>query len=239
MDRTTEQEPSIRVLIADDQHLIRVGLRGILESEPGITVVGAVTNGAEAVQAVRSGGVDVVLMDLRMPVLDGTEATRQLTEDPGASAEVAILVLTTFEGDQDVLAAVAAGARGYLGKDSDPESLLDAIRILARGQTLLSPRAMTALSGRAAQLGHPRPLPTPPPELTGLTERELEIAILAARGLSNDDIAQQLFISPATVKTHVNRSMSKIHVSDRAALVVAVYSAGLVDGQPRTAPRGD
>lgn len=226
MEPTPSTPPPIRVLVADDQHLIRVGLCGILESEPGIVVAGEAADGAAAVQGVRAGGVDVVLMDLRMPRMDGIEATRQLSMDPGASPRVAVLVLTTFEGKKDVLAAVAAGARGYLGKDADPESLLDAIRIVARGQTLLSLRAMTALAENAASSQLPIDRPSAP-ALDGLTDRELQICVLVARGLSNDDIARGLVISPATVKTHVNRSMTKIGVNDRAGVVIAVHAAGL------------
>ncbi|GAA3384099.1 response regulator transcription factor [Cryptosporangium minutisporangium] len=218
-----EPNPPVRVLVADDQPLIRAGLRGVLESQPDISVVGEAADGAEAVTAARAGGVDVVLMDLRMPGVDGIEATRQLTADPGDSPGVAVLVLTTFEGEHDVLAAVAAGARGYLGKDADPESLLDAVRVVARGQTLLSPRAMAALS---AGVTPPAPPATSPSALDSLTEREREVALLVAQGLTNDQIARRLVISPFTAKTHVNRAMSKIGARDRAGLVVAVHAAG-------------
>ncbi|WP_432841402.1 response regulator transcription factor [Dactylosporangium sp. CA-092794] len=225
----TDPQP-IRVLLADDQALIRVGLRGVFESEPEITVVGEAVDGAEAVRTVRAGGVDVVLMDLRMPGIDGIEATRQLTADSGASPGVAVLVLTTFETDQYVLDAVAAGARGYLGKDTDPEDLVHAIRMIARGKTLLSPRAMTALAARAAA-----PVPADPRAaraLAALTDREREIAELVARGLTNEEIARQLVISPLTVKTHVNRAMVKLDARDRAALVVAVYAGRSPDVPP-------
>jgi DNA-binding NarL/FixJ family response regulator len=216
---------TVRVLVADDQPLIRAGLRGIIESEPGIEMAGEAIGGEAAVRAVRAGGVDVVLMDLRMPGIDGIEATRQICTDPGASPDVAVLVLTTFEDDDSVLAAVAAGARGFMGKHTDPETLIDALRVVARGQSLLSPRAMTALATRAMAPSR-QPLPrVDSSELTVLTEREREVAELVARGLTNDDIARRLVISPVTVKTHVNRAMTKLGSRDRAALVVAVYAA--------------
>lgn len=218
---------SVRVLIADDQGLIRVGLRGVLESEPGIVVAGEAADGAQAVRAVRAGGVDVVLMDLRMPGTDGIEATRQIAADPGASPGVAVLILTTFETDGNVLEAVAAGARGYLGKDADPEDVVDAVRLVARGHALLSPKAMAALS---AGVGAQRtPSPAARAALTDLTGREREVVLLLARGLSNEEIARGLSISPHTVKTHVNRAMAKLGTGDRAALIVAVYDSGALD----------
>jgi DNA-binding NarL/FixJ family response regulator len=222
--------PPVRVVLADDQSLIRLGLRGVLESEPGFTVVAEAADGAAAVRAVRAGGVDVVLMDLRMPGVDGIEATRQLTSDPGDSPGVAVLVLTTFETDEYVLEAIAAGARGYLGKDTDPEDLLAAILLVARGRTLLSPRAMRALTARAlAPIGRD---PAVVAAVATLTGREREIAGLAARGLTNDQIADRLVISPFTVKTHVNRAMTKLGARDRAALVVALHAGGGVDVLP-------
>ncbi|MCE0539736.1 response regulator transcription factor [Kineosporia rhizophila] len=221
----------VRVLIADDQALIRVGMRGILESEPGLAVVGEAADGAAAVRAVRAGGVDVVLMDLRMPGTDGIEATRQILADPGLSPGVAVLVLTTFETDADILSAVGAGAKGYLGKDADPETVIDAIRVVARGHSLLSPRAMTTLASRAGSAQPARP--RRPDALDVLTGRELEVVVLAAKGLTNDEIALHFTISPLTVKTHVNRAMSKLGVSDRAALVVAVYDSGVLDVPPQ------
>jgi DNA-binding NarL/FixJ family response regulator len=215
----------IRVVLADDQALIRVGLRGVLESEPGFTVAGEAADGAAAVRAVRAGDVDVVLMDLRMPGVDGIEATRQLTADPGASPGVVVLVLTTFETDEDVLQALAAGARGYLGKDADPEDLLAAIRVVARGSTLLSPRATRALVTRVIT---PAALdPRAAEALATLTSREREIAGLATRGLTNEEIAEQLVISPFTVKTHINRAMAKLGARDRAALVITLYAGGV------------
>lgn len=220
---------AVRVLVVDDQALIRAGLRGVLESESGFTVVGEAGDGEAAVRRVRDGGVDVVLMDLRMPHVDGVEATRRLTADPGASSGVAVLVLTTFETDEHVLSAVAAGARGYLGKDSTPEALVDAVRVVARGETLLSARAMTALAAHATRaVSAPAP---PRSSLDPLTDREREVVLLVARGLSNDEIALHLVISPLTAKTHVNRAMTKLGARDRAALVVIVHSSGLL-GSP-------
>ncbi|GLY02808.1 response regulator transcription factor [Actinoplanes sp. NBRC 101535] len=216
---------TVRVLIADDQALIRVGLRGVLDSEQGIVVAGEAADGAAAVRAVRAGGVDVVLMDLRMPGTDGIAATRQITEDPGASPGVAVLVLTTFETDGNVLDAVAAGARGYLGKDADPEAVVEAVRVVARGHSLLSPKAMAALAARASAVSVPAPRPRV--ELAALTDREREIVLLVATGLSNEEIACRLSISPHTVKTHVNRAMAKLGTGDRAALIVAVYDSGV------------
>ncbi|GAA1613806.1 response regulator [Actinoplanes couchii] len=206
---------SVRVLIVDDQALIRVGLRGVLESEPGIVVAGEAADGAAAVRAVRAGGIDVVLMDLRMPGVDGIEATRRITAEGGP----AVLVLTTFETDGNVLDAVAAGARGYLGKDADPEAVIEAVRVVARGHSLLSPKAMAALTARVPARS--------PGALTTLTDREREIALLVATGLSNEEIAARLSISPHTVKTHVNRAMAKLGTGDRAALIVAVYDSGI------------
>ena len=215
----------VRVLVVDDQALIRAGLRGVLESEPGITVVDEAADGDAAVRRVRQGGVDVVLMDLRMPRVDGVEATRRLTADPGASRGVAVLVLTTFETDEHVLSAVAAGARGYLGKDSAPESLIDAVRVVARGETFLSARAMTTLASRTT-IAPPEP---PRSSLDVLTGREREVVLLVARGLTNEQIAARLVISPLTAKTHVNRAMTKLGARDRAALVVTVHTSGRLD----------
>ncbi|WP_329791904.1 response regulator transcription factor [Lentzea sp. DG1S-22] len=215
----------VRVLVVDDQALIRAGLRGVLESEPGITVVDEAADGDAAVRRVRQGGVDVVLMDLRMPRVDGVEATRRLTADPGASRGVAVLVLTTFETDEHVLSAVAAGARGYLGKDSAPESLIDAVRVVARGETFLSARAMTTLASRTT-IAPPEP---PRSSLDVLTDREREVVLLVARGLTNEQIAARLVISPLTAKTHVNRAMTKLGARDRAALVVTVHTSGRLD----------
>jgi DNA-binding NarL/FixJ family response regulator len=217
---------TIRVLLADDQALIRAGFSMILESEPDLEVVGEATNGREAVQLARSKQADVVLMDIRMPELDGIEATKQIAADEDL-AGVRILILTTFENDDNVVLALRAGASGFLGKGVEPAELVRAIRVVAGGEALLSPRATAGLVGRFLAQAGPGPLPTPMP-LDGLTEREREVLALVAHGLSNDDIAGKLYLSPLTVKTHVNRTMTKLGVRDRAQLVVIAYQTGLV-----------
>jgi DNA-binding NarL/FixJ family response regulator len=231
---------TVRVVVADDQPLIRAGLRGIIESEPGFTVVAEAADGEQAVAAAKRDDVDVVLMDLGMPVVDGVEAILRIRADP-ASAGVPVLVLTTFETEDDVLAAVSAGANGYLGKQVEPDSLLNALMVVARGETLLSAGALAAL---AAQLRPSQPSfaatsssastrSTPSSDvLAVLTEREREVALLVAKGLSNNEIGRRLFISPATAKTHVNRAMSKLGARDRAQLVVVVHSSGAVPPTP-------
>jgi len=217
---------TIRVLLADDQALLRATFRLLLDSAPDIEVVAEASTGQEAVTRAREALVDVVLMDIRMPDMDGIEATRRITADE-ALAGVRILILTTFETDELVAAALRAGASGYLGKGVDPADLLQAIRTVAAGESLLSPAATTALIGRfLAQ-------PATPKEglavdLGDLTAREVEITALAGTGLSNTEIAERLFISPATAKTHVNRAMMKIGARDRAQLVVFAYETGLV-----------
>jgi DNA-binding NarL/FixJ family response regulator len=217
---------TIRVLLADDQALIRAGFSMIIDSEPDLEVVGEATNGREAVELARSGRADVVLMDIRMPEVDGIEATRQIVADDDL-AGVRILVLTTFENDDNVVLALRAGASGFLGKGVEPADLLHAIRVVAAGESLLSPRATRGLVTRFLSQEEPAPLP-PPVSLEGLTDREREVLSLVAYGLSNDDIAEKLFLSPLTAKTHVNRAMSKLGVRDRAQLVVIAYQSGLV-----------
>jgi len=220
----------IRVLIADDQPLIRAGLRGILEMEGDFEVVGEAGSGREAVQQARDGAVDVVLMDIRMPEMDGIEATAAICADPRLS-EVRVLVLTTFETDEHVVAALRAGASGFMGKGAEPQGFVDAVRVVARGDALLSPVATRSLIERV--LGQPRPAPGQGPDrpavsLEALTEREREVLGLVGEGLSNDDIAEHLVISPHTVKTHVNRAMTKLDAHDRAQLVVIAYESGLL-----------
>ncbi|MGN8244532.1 response regulator [Cellulomonas soli] len=217
---------TIRVLLADDQALLRATFRLLLDSDPGIEVVGEASTGAEAVRRARSDQADVVLMDIRMPDMDGIEATRRITADEEL-AGVKILVLTTFETDDLVVAALRAGASGFLGKGVDPAALLAAIRTVAAGDQLLSPAATRALVERVLTQADPTTL-VPAPGLADLTERELEITRLVGRGLSNTEIAAQLFISPATAKTHVNRAMMKTAARDRAQLVVLAYESGLV-----------
>jgi DNA-binding NarL/FixJ family response regulator len=220
----------IRVVIADDQPLIRAGLRGILELEGDLQVVGEAANGRRAVQQARDLAVDVVLMDIRMPEMDGIAATAEICANP-AMAGVRVLVLTTFETDEHVLAALRAGASGFLGKGAQPEAVIEAIRIVARGDALLSPAATRSLVERVLREpqcehgpGRERLLVT----VEGLTEREREVLLQVAEGLSNDGIADRLAISSHTVKTHVNRAMMKLGAHDRAQLVVIAYESGLL-----------
>jgi DNA-binding NarL/FixJ family response regulator len=221
---------TIRVLLADDQALIRAGFAMIIGSEPDFEVVAEAANGREAVERARTARADVVLMDIRMPELDGIEATKRIVADDDL-AGVRILVLTTFENDDNVVLALRAGASGFLGKGVEPADLLHAIRVVAAGESLLSPKATRGLVTRFLSQ-ESTPLP-PPVSLDGLTEREREVLTLVAHGLSNDDIAERLFLSPLTAKTHVNRAMTKLGVRDRAQLVVIAYQSGLVRaGEP-------
>lgn len=215
-----------RVLLADDQALLRSTFRLLLDSTDDIVVVGEAATGAEAVERAKSERVDVVLMDIRMPDMDGIEATRRITTDESL-AGVRVLVLTTFETDELVIDAIRAGASGYLGKGVDPAELLDAIRVIALGDSLLSPAATTSLVKRFLQQPT-SDLDVDLPLVDGLTQREMEITALVAAGLSNAQIAERLFISPSTAKTHVNRSMMKVGARDRAQLVVFAYENGLI-----------
>ncbi len=214
---------TIRVLLADDQALVRTSFRMLIESEPGMEVVGEAATGEEAFRLARSTCADVVLMDIRMPDMDGLAATRAISADEDL-AGVRVLILTTFEADEHLFQALRAGASGFLGKSVDLSYLLDAIRLVARGEALLSPRATKALI--AHYLTTPDITSTPAPELTSLTERERQVLGLVAGGLSNDAIAEQLRISPSTAKTHVNRIMAKLDVRARAQLVVIAYQTG-------------
>ncbi|MEU4466846.1 response regulator transcription factor [Streptomyces sp. NPDC024017] len=214
---------TIRVLLADDQALVRTSFRMLIESEPDLEVVGEAATGEEAVRLARSARADVVLMDIRMPDMDGLAATRAISADEDL-AGVRVLILTTFEADEHVFQALRAGASGFLGKGVELSYLLDAIRLVARGEALLSPRATKALI--AHYLATPDRTSAPTPELTSLTDRERQVLVLVAAGFSNDDIAEQLHISPATAKTHVNRIMSKLGARDRAQLVVIAYQTG-------------
>ncbi|HEY4025465.1 MAG TPA: response regulator transcription factor [Candidatus Dormibacteraeota bacterium] len=221
---------TIRVVLADDQPLVRVGLCALIEPEPDIEVVGEADNGRKALDVVRATRADVVVMDIRMPVLDGLEATRQIANDPDL-AQVRILVLTTFEIDEYVFEALRMGAGGFLLKDADSAEILRAIRVVAVGDSLLSP----SVTRRVIETFASRPAPTAPRVslLHSLTEREREVVALAGTGLSNDEIAEKLFISPATSRTHVSRAMSKLGARDRAQLVVIAYETGLVTpGKP-------
>ncbi|MDO9557885.1 MAG: response regulator transcription factor [Coriobacteriia bacterium] len=216
---------SIRVLIVDDQALVRAGFRVLLEASSDIDVIGEAENGEQAIQLAAELSPDVILMDIRMPEMDGLEATRRIL---GEKTETAprVLVLTTFGADEYVYEALRIGASGFLLKDTDPAQLIAGVHIVARGDALLSPsvtrRLITEFAARPdVRRAHPK-------ELEALTEREHEILTLVAAGLSNDEIAGQLFISPATAKTHVSRVMMKLHARDRAQLVVMAYESGLV-----------
>ncbi|MFF4405296.1 response regulator [Streptomyces sp. NPDC001262] len=216
---------TIRVLLADDQALLRGTFRMLIDSTPGMEVVAEAATGRRAVELARSRRVDVVLMDIRMPDLDGLAATRLITEDEDL-AGVKVLVLTTFENDEYVAEALRAGASGFLGKGIDPGELLDAIRVVAAGDALLSPAATKALIARfLSQPAAPDPAGTP--QLAALTPREREVVALVATGLSNDEIAERLYVTPLTAKTHVNRAMAKLGARDRAQLVVTAYRTGL------------
>ena len=221
----TESSTSpIRVILADDQALIRGGFRALIDSAPDLVVVGEAEDGQAAIDLLRSERADVVLMDIRMPGLDGLAATRVICADDDL-AGVKVIVLTTFELDDYVIQAVQAGASGFLGKGVEPTELLDAIRSVAGGDALLSPKATRALLERFSDSGA---VGLDVGALDALTDREREMMALAAHGLSNDDIAARAFLSPLTVKTHLNRAMMKLHVRDRAQLVVIAYQAGLV-----------
>jgi DNA-binding NarL/FixJ family response regulator len=215
----------IRILLADDQALLRGTFRLLLDSTPDFEVVAEAGDGAAAVKLAQELRPDLVLMDIRMPVLDGLEATRLIAADP-ALAGVKVLILTTFEQDEYVAEALRAGAGGFLGKGVDPEELLRAIRIVAGGESLLSPAATRALIARF--LAQPSDTPALTAPLDALTARELEVVTLVAAGMSNEEIAAQLFVTPLTAKTHVNRAMTKLGARDRAQVVVIAYESGLV-----------
>jgi len=214
----------IRVLVADDQDLVRVGLRTLIENEDGMDCAAEAADGLAAVDAARRERPDVVLMDVRMPGVDGLEATRRITADPELPA-VKVIVLTTFEHDQYVFDALRHGASGFLLKDTSPAELLGAIRSVVDGGALMSPSVTRTVIGEFVAAS-PRPA-RPHPELGTLTEREREIVALVAEGLSNDEIGERLVISPATARTHVSRSMVKLSARDRAQLVVFAYQSGL------------
>jgi DNA-binding NarL/FixJ family response regulator len=215
----------IRVLLADDQHLVRAGFRVLLDSEDDIEVVGEAVDGEEALVLTRQLKPDVVLMDIRMPTLDGLEATRQLAAD-GTLGTVRVLILTTFASDEHVFEALRAGASGFLVKDTEPLELLQALRVVARGDALLSPSVTRQLISEF--VAQPERRRITPKVLEELTPRECEILGYVGRGLSNQQIAETLVISPATAKTHVSRVMMKLAAHDRAQLVVLAYETGLV-----------
>jgi DNA-binding NarL/FixJ family response regulator len=217
---------SIRVVIADDQAMVRAGFAALLAAQPDIEVVGQAQDGAEAVEVVRREQPDVVLMDVRMPVLDGIAATREIVEGDAAGTRPRIVMLTTFDIDTYVLDAIRAGASGFLLKDALPEDLVAAVRVVARGEALLAPSVTRRLIERFAAL--PDEHRGPPPALSGLTQREREVLREVARGSSNLEIAGALFIAEQTVKTHVSRVLAKLGLRDRAQAVVVAYESGLV-----------
>jgi DNA-binding NarL/FixJ family response regulator len=221
----SENEP-IRVLIADDQPLLRSGLRVLLGSAPDMDVIGEAATGSEAVAIAREMDPDVVLMDVQMPEMDGIEATREILADSSGEDRTRVIMLTTFDLDEYVYEALRAGASGFLLKDADPEDIIGAVRVVAGGDALLAPSVTRRLIAEFAR--RPAAARVQPALIEGLTEREREVLVLVAQGLSNAEIADRLVISPATAKTHVSRIMLKLGARDRAQLVAIAYERGLV-----------
>ena len=223
----------VRAVVVDDHPVVRDGLVAMLGSDPGIEVVGSAQDGTDGLRLIERTAPDVVLMDLRMPQLDGIAATARITADPTLDA-VRVVVLTTFDEDEDVLAAIRAGAAGYLLKDVAPSALREAVRVVAGGDSLLSPAVTTTV---LAQLGERLASRVSPGLLDGLTPREREVLALVGRGMSNDEIGQALFLSPATARTYVSRLLAKLAARDRSRLVVLAYETGLVrPGEPPPCP---
>jgi DNA-binding NarL/FixJ family response regulator len=216
----------IRVLIVDDQALVRAGFEVLIDSADDLTVVGTASNGAEAVELAATTGPDVILMDVRMPVMDGLQATARILAGTDTAK---VLMLTTFDLDEYVFGALQAGASGFLLKDTPPADLLAGIRVVAGGDALLSPSITRHLIEEFVR--RPQPGRAAPPGLDVLTEREIEVLALVARGLSNAEIAQRLYVSPATAKTHVARLLMKLNCRDRAQLIIVAYESGLVTPQ--------
>lgn len=220
----------ITVLVVDDQPLVRQAVRDILTDSGGIHVIGEASNGREAVRAAAELVPDVVLMDIRMPELDGIAATEQICAGPSGGT-TRVLILTTFEEDEYIVAALRAGASGFIGKGAEPEDIVRAVHTIHVGESLLSPAATRALIERFVHQGTPLAAVWEDERLARLTGREREVLVLVARGLTNQEIAADLVISPHTAKTHVNRIMSKVAAGDRAHLVILAYEAGLIPAQ--------
>jgi len=220
----------IKVLIVDDQHLVRAGFRVLVDYEQDMEVVGEADNGRDAVSVAQATHPDVVLMDVRMPEMNGIDATAEICNDASLES-TRVMILTTFDIDDYVYAALRAGASGFVLKDTAPVELLAAIRIVAAGDALLAPTVTRRLIGEFAS--RPESAAIAPKQLDVLTDREREVAALVAQGLSNDEIADELYISPKTAKTHVSRSMLKLNARDRAQLVVIAYQTGLVRVHPK------
>jgi len=218
----------ISVVLVDDQALVRLGLRTLLESEDDMAVAGEADDGEAAVTLIRSARPDVVLMDIRMPVMDGIEALKKIVDDPELR-DTKVVMLTTFELDEYVFEALRAGASGFLIKDTEPAELLHAIRVVAAGDSLLSPTVTRRVIHEFAS--RPARQLSVHPGIRTLTEREREVVTLVAEGLTNDEIAERLVVSPATARTHVSRSMVKLNARDRAQLVVFAYQSGLAPDQ--------
>jgi DNA-binding NarL/FixJ family response regulator len=216
---------TIRVILADDQALMRAGFRVLVSSAPDIEVVGEAADGQAAIDLALTVGADVLLMDIRMPGLDGIEATRRIAAHP-ALGDLRVVIVTTYDTDEYVFEALRAGASGFLVKDTEPEDLVDAVRVVARGDALLSPGVTRRLIANIAGRGSSRPVDAA--RLSVLTEREREVMSLVATGMTNDEIAAALYLSPLTAKTHVSRAMGKLGARDRAQLVVIAYETGLV-----------
>ncbi|KUN24907.1 LuxR family transcriptional regulator [Streptomyces antibioticus] len=230
--------PALRAVIADDQALVRTGFGMILAAD-GIEVTAEAADGAEAVAAVRRTRPDVVLMDIRMPGMDGIEATRRILADDTAEG-TRVIILTTYDLDHYVYAALTAGASGFLPKDVTPEHLVAAVRLVQSGDALLAPAITRRLIERFAQREEPRPAASPHRDLSALTPREVEVLRLLATGLSNAELAERLFLSPTTVKTHIGRILSKLELRDRVQAVVLAYESGLITpGNPEDVPGAD